>query len=340
MSNEAHEQQRGSQCQQEQQWLQEPSSITLLQIINVLLRRRWLILGGTGALMAGVAGYSLMMSPSYSASAIFMPSRTATMSNRMGSMVGMVGMLGAVEGSSDTPSPEYYMALLQSRPFLETLYADRLDPPLDVEELKKTVSVTAGKSKSTTQQLLTVTVTAETPQLAADLANASLAALVSYRQDSRNSQAGLNREFVEAQLVKAQVSLAEAEKAFATFLTRNRKIATPDLQIEMDRLARAVKTHEEVFITLAKQLELAKIQEHEEQQTIEVIERASPPLKRTSPNRRNMVTIAAFAGIFFFAMLALALEYVKNLNRDEKDVKELLENLGAVKRQLTFGRIG
>ena len=330
MSNEAHE----------QQWQQEPPSITLLQVINVLLRRRWLIIGGTVALVATVAGYSLTLSPRYSASAIFMPSRTATISNRMGSMVGMVGMLGAVEGSSDTPSPEYFMALLQSRPFLETLYADQSDMPLDFEELKKTVAVTAGKSKSTTQQLLTVTVTAETPQLAADIANEAVAALVSYKQISRNSQAGLNRTFVEAQLLKAQVSLAEAEETFAVFLTRNRKIATPDLQTEKERLARAVKTHEEVFITLTKQLELAKIQEHEEQQTIEVIERAAPPLKRTSPNRRNMVTIAAFAGIFFFAMLALALEYVKNLNRDEKDVKELMENLGAVKRQLTFGRIG
>ena len=325
---------------QQQQWQDEPPSISLLQIVNVLLRRRWMIIGGTVALVAVVAGYSYTIPNVFAASAIFVPSRMATISNRMGSMVGMAGVLGAVEGNADNPSPEYYAALLQSQPFLEKLYGGRSELPLDFEELRKSVSVTMGKSKSAGQQLLTVTVTAGNPQIAADLANACVEALVNHKREARNSQASMNREFVETQLAKAQVLLAEAENALAAFSTRNRRVATPDLQIEKDRLARAVRTHDEVFITLSMQLELAKIQEHEEQQTLEVVERAAPPLHRSSPNRRSMVTAAGFAGLFFFVMIALGLEYLKNLNRDEKDVKELMENLGGIKREVTFGRVG
>ena len=357
MSTQSHE-----QPTQPEQWQQEPPSISLLQIVNVLLRRRWMIIGGTLALTAGVAGYSYLLPSTYSASATFLPSRAAPMSNRMGAMVGAAG---SIDDADANTSPEYYTALFKSRAFLEAILHQRFmvqargERGEQVELLEtfeieaesaqervargaeaflKTITIVAGKSKSLGPQLITVTATAGEPQLAADVANAFLAELLKYNESVRNSKAASNRTFVETQVGKARVLLAEAEEAFADFSTRNRKIATPDLQTEKDRLARAVKAQEEVFITLLKQLELAKIQEHEDQQTVEIIEQARAPLARTSPNRRNMVTIAGFAGVFLFGILALALEYFKTLDRDEKDVKELFENLGGIRRDVGLGR--
>ena len=322
-----------------QQWQQEPPAITALQIVNILLRRRWMIIIGTIVVVAGTAGYSMMIDESYTASTIFLPSRTATMSNRMGAMVGMGGMVGAVEGTSENSSPEYFSALLQSPPFLERIFGGTGEAPLNFEQLAETISVTTGKSKSGGQQLLTLSVKASGAQSAADLANAALSEIVKYNVNNRNSKAASNKLFVEEQLIAAQVLLAESEKALADFSTRNRKIATPDLQTDKERLVRSVKTQEEVFITLTKQLELAKIQEHEDQETIEVIEVATPPLMRTSPNRRSMVTTAGFAGLFLFGFLALAREYFKNLNRDERDTKEFFKNLQGIKRDVGLGRV-
>ena len=357
--HEQHEQQ-GQQAQPEQ-WQQEPPSISLLQIVNVLLRRRWMIIGGTFALTAVVAGYSFLMPSSYSASATFLPTHAATMSNRMGAMVGAAGSID--EGDTNT-SPEYYTALFKSRAFLEAILHQRFMVQERGEEVElletfkieadsqqervargaeaflKTITVVAGKSKSVGPQLITVTAVSGEPQLAADVANAFLAELLKYNESARNSKAASNRTFVETQVGKARMLLSEAEQAFADFSTRNRKIATPDLQTEKDRLARAVKAQEEVFITLIKQLELAKIEEHEDRQTIEVIERARAPLVRTSPNRRSMVTMAGVGGLFLFGMLALALEFFKNLNRDEKDVKEFFANLQGIKRDVGLGRVG
>ena len=323
-----------------QPWQQEPPAITALQIVNILLRRRWMIIIGTIVVVAGTAGYSMMIDESYTASTIFLPSRTATMSNRMGAIVGMVGMVGAVEGTSENSSPEYFSALLRSPPFLARIFAGTVEAPLDFEQLAETISVTTGKSKSGGQQLLTLSVKASGAQSAADLANAALTEIVKYNVNNRNSKAASNKLFVEEQLKAAQVLLAESEKALADFSTRNRKIATPDLQTDKERLVRSVKTQEEVFITLTKQLELAKIQEHEDQETIEVIEVATPPLMRTSPNRKSMVSVAGFAGLFLFGFLALALEYFKNLNRDERDTKEFFANLQGIKRDVGLGRVG
>ncbi len=344
---------------QQEQWQQDPPSISLVQIVNVLLRRRWMIIGGTFVLTAGVAGYSLWVPSSYSASATFLPARAVTMSNRMGAMVGAAGSIEEVDANT---SPEYYTALFKGRVFLDAILhrkfmvqargeqvelletfeivADSQEERVarGAEAFLKSITVVGGKSKSLGPQLMTVTVVAGEPQLAADVANSFLAELLSYNESARNSKATSNRIFVETKVDEARLLLGEAEKALADFSTRNRKIATPDLQTEKDRLARAVKTHEEVFITLTKQLELAKIQEHEDQQTIEVIERARPALVRTSPNRRSMVTMAGFAGIFLFGLLAMVLEYFKTLDRGEKDVKELFDNLGGIRREVTFGR--
>jgi len=57
-----------------------------------------------------------------------------------------------------------------------------------------------------------------------------------------------------------------------------RAMATPDLRVGEERLTRALAVQEEVFVTLTKQLELARIQEQEDQVSVQVIEPAVAPL--------------------------------------------------------------
>jgi len=72
--------------------------------------------------------------------------------------------------------------------------------------------------------------------------------------------------------------LQGAENALADFHRFNRPIATPDLRVGEERLTRALAVQEEVFVTLTKQLELARIQEQEDQVSVQVIEPAVAPL--------------------------------------------------------------
>jgi tyrosine-protein kinase Etk/Wzc len=64
------------------------------------------------------------------------------------------------------------------------------------------------------------------------------------------------------------------------------------------RLVREVKYQEVMFELLAKQYELARVDESKEAPLIQVLDRAAPPERRSSP-RRALIVLVAFATAFF-----------------------------------------
>ena len=357
------------------EYMPEENPIQILAIVNTLLRRRWMIAGWTFALVVAVGLYSFFIAtPTYSASAVFLPLNPPSMSDRMGSVAGP-GAITVQEADQNT-TPEYYTALLSSQTFLTKLMGEKFNiqklgtsvalidylsaqqndllDSFQIEgsdeqvrmqrgatKLEKMLKITSGKSKSiTSAPLLTITVTTNEAQLSADIANALLKLFITYNQGARNLMAIDNRKFVELQLKESEEFLKSAESALVQFSSRNRKISTPELQTEKDRLVRTVKVQEEVFITLKKQLELAKIREQENQISIEVLEMAIAPIKKTSPLRAQNMTLAGVFGIFLFGALALVLERFKNINRQDKNTAEFMDNLAGITREMTFGVFG
>ena len=87
-------------------------------------------------------------------------------------------------------------------------------------------------------------------------------------------------------------------------------------------------------------MELAKIREQENQITIEVLEIATAPIKKTSPLTAQNMKLAGVFGIFLFGALALVLERFKNINRQDKNTAEFMDNLAGITREMTFGVFG
>ncbi len=361
--------------QSQSEYMPEENPIQILAIVNTLLRRRWMIAGWTFALVVAVGLYSFFIAkPKYTANAVFLPLNPPSMSDRMSSVAGPSSMQG--QDPDQNTTPEYYTALLSSQTFLTSIMKkkfnvqelggsvelinyvstqkddflesfqnegnqDQVHQQRGAAKLEKMLKITSGKSKSlTSAPLLTITVTTSEAQLSADIANALLKLFITYNQGARNLMAIESRKFVELQLKESEEFLKSAESALVQFNSRNRKISTPELQTEKDRLVRTVKVQEEVFITLKKQLELAKIREQENQITIEVLEMATAPIKKTSPLRAQNMALAGVFGIFLFGALALVLERFKNINRQDKNTAEFMDNLAGITREMTFGVFG
>jgi uncharacterized protein involved in exopolysaccharide biosynthesis len=97
---------------------------------------------------------------------------------------------------------------------------------------------------------------------------------------------------VEEALKKSEVVLKE-------FREKNRKVAdSPQLMMEQERLARDVQINSTVFIELKKQLEVAKIEEIKNIPIINVLDVARPPVRRSSPARRQTAFSAFFLSLF------------------------------------------
>ena len=128
--------------------------------------------------------------------------------------------------------------------------------------------------------------------------------------------------------------MTDAEVKLANFTARNKKIVTPDLEIERDRLKRNLKVQEEVHITLKKQFELAKIEEQEKKPVIEILEKAAVPLYKSSPKTRRNVILSGIISLAFFIGLAVILEYVSRINPKDEKYREFFLNLASIKNDL------
>ncbi|MSR29567.1 MAG: hypothetical protein EXS03_08350 [Phycisphaerales bacterium] len=330
--------------------LREPDPIRLLALVNVLLKHRWWIVGLTVlALTLGVV-FALVASESWTSTAKFLPTQSAGIIGRMSEMVGGASIESHTDGAS---SSDYYIALVQSQAFLSTLAAHPFDdgptgkrPLFEImeaigktpreqtlraaESLSKSVTIVASKTTCAPNapRLVTLSVVAGSPTLAAAIAQEVLAQIQKHNFDVRGSKAKQNREFVAGQLKGADELLQKATDALALFSSRNRKIATPSLHAEHDKLSRAVRVQEEVFVTLMKQFELAKIEEQESREAIEIIQPPEPPLTRTSPKRTQTVLLAGFLGVFESCVGVIVIERIRSADPHSEDAKEFRSQVG------------
>jgi len=87
----------------------------------------------------------------------------------------------------------------------------------------------------------------------------------------------------------------------------------PVLRGEYEELYSRVRVNEALQQTLLSQLEQAKIQENEELSTITVLDRATPPVLRSRPQRTLIVLGAFFGALLISILAATVLEYLARL---------------------------
>jgi uncharacterized protein involved in exopolysaccharide biosynthesis len=292
-----------------------------------------------------------------------MPSQGRGASTRLSTIAG--GGAAPTDIVVENTAPEYFSAVLESRDFIEALLDSTFEAPLlggkvrcidtlnistaderlrrekAVKKLRDRVDVSAVKMKNlAAPPIITVSMTAPDGVLAAQMTNALIDMLVAHTREFWGRVARENKDFVERQLKDAGDLLRHAEASLAEFNRLNRKIATPDIQAELERRTRAVKVQEQVFIELSRQLELARIVAQEDRVSIEILEPAIAPTIRSAPKLTQTVLIAASIGLIGACVLAVSLDKWRSADRDDPDVADLRVNMRAVIREMTFGLLG
>jgi len=131
-----------------------------------------------------------------------------------------------------------------------------------------------------------------------------------------------NAELVrsEAELAGMQEQLAKLEKpgakAGGDILVPASRL--PESGLEYVRRLREVKYHETLFELLAKQLELAKLDEAHEGSLVQVIDRAIPPDRRSSPQRTLIVALSAVLAAFVAIAWAVLQEVFERMGADSE----------------------
>jgi uncharacterized protein involved in exopolysaccharide biosynthesis len=319
----------------------DADEVSLIRILNVFLRYRWLLVLLPVTLAVGVSLLSLAQPRSYGAYTSFMPQagdRSAPAG--VGALARQFGINVRSEPSSS--SPQFYSRLLQSRELLwqaaiseydleEATGAEHRGTLLDltgagglterevrhqvVEDLRQLISVSVDGETG----MVGLTVRARSGMLAEQIADRLIELVNVYNLEKRSSQARAERQFVEARLREAEADLVKAEAALQGFLRQNRMFRdSPELVFEHDRLQRQVVLRQELVTSLSHAREQARIDAVRDTPVITVVEAAAGSAR---PQPRGTVVRAVLAGVTGLAvaiLLAFLLEFLRRVKQDDR----------------------
>lgn len=95
--------------------------------------------------------------------------------------------------------------------------------------------------------------------------------------------------------------------------------AIPEREKLYLNLMRSFKTSEATYELLAKQLELAKVSEANDVSTIQVIQKAVPPERKSRPERAKIILAYTFTAFLCAVALALLQEYLHTVPEENKN---------------------
>lgn len=99
----------------------------------------------------------------------------------------------------------------------------------------------------------------------------------------------------------------------------------PEVSLEYARLYRDVEVQQVIFEVLTQQYEQAKIMELKDTPTVQVLDKASPPEKRSSPKRRQIVTLAALFSLILGVSVSFFQEWFDHLKTQPDEYVKLVD---------------
>ena len=370
----------------------EEQEINLLELLQVVVRRKGFILKFCAAVVVLSVLYSLSLKNIYTATAKLLPPQKesggglSALLSQAGGLAGLAGGMG-LGGTSDL-----YMGILKSRSVADAVIR-RLDLQKEfksktLEDARKslegTVKFQAGKDG-----IISISADYKDPVKAALFANTFVDELSRRSVQLNLTKVGSERVFLEKRLEVVKQDLRNAEndmKAFqekyktikadsqatvaiegianlrAELVSKEVQLATlrntmtdensqvksllaavakiksqlgamagadggsdvipsvgnmPGLGLEYARKLRELKIQEAIFEQLSKQYEVAKLNEAKDSSSLQVLDEAVVPLKKSKPKRSLIVILSAVTAFFISIFVVFIQEYLTKLPPDD-----------------------
>jgi uncharacterized protein involved in exopolysaccharide biosynthesis len=319
-------------------------SINILSYLATLLENRKTIILITGIVTFLGLVYAVLASPWYEAQVKILPptrdSSKLSMYSGLASMIG-INLLGAGY-DKQVQYPEIIESNFVLDNILENKFqTDLYEKPVTLFEFWET-SIDSGeagwkhelfeKSKkrlrsqyiNTTidkkSSILTLTVSVpKDPKLASEMANFIIKQIDIYNKYYRKNKARDQSNFISKGLSEAKENMDLSAQALQSFMEKNKNISSPEKKLSLARLETELEVQKTLYIELKKQLEISKIEEIKETETLDILEYAQPPLFKIKPKRLLIVFFSMVTGMLLSLLYIPLSASLKNLNKDWKN---------------------
>jgi hypothetical protein len=174
--------------------------------------------------------------------------------------------------------------------------------------------------------LMTISVTASGPRLAAQVTESFLEHLTERVREIRTEKVRNQLDFVETRFQQAGEELEETEKQLAQFLERNQGAGSAQLQFQRDRLQRQVRFKEQLYSNLQSQLTQTRLDLQRQQPVLTIVEEPVPPVEESWPNRTFIVILSVVVGGSLGVAASFGQAYLDEFEENEK-MKQVREEL-------------
>ena len=313
------------------------SDLSVLAAVNVLLRRRVLVLGVTACVAVALLVVALLLPRTYTSSASFMPQANRNVAGTGGGIAAQLGL--SMLSTDATQSPSFYVDLLKSRGILDSTVSTRFrvqtdsgkvdatlidllrakgnTPALRRDDAVRRLSRLVQADASPKTSVVTLKVRARDPELARQVADRVLALVSNFNLRRRKSQASEERRFAEQRLNEVGQELRVAEDRLQMFLQRNRAYGnSPELSFAMDRLQREVTMRQQVYTSVAQAHEQARMDEVRDTPVFTVIEQPDIPARPDSRGAIKWTVIGLVLGLGLGVALAFVREMMSRANAE------------------------
>jgi uncharacterized protein involved in exopolysaccharide biosynthesis len=308
--------------------------ISVVEIANALLRN-WRIIAALPVTLALVVGlWTMSRDRSYSAYTTFIPQAAE---GRGGGAPPALAQQFGVNLGADRPgqSPQFYAEVLQSLAILRRVVESHYEMPegdgssrsatlielyeLDesgavppwrsaVDQLRGAVSTSVSRETG----VVRVNVSAANPALSEQIAERLIQLLNDFNLEARQGRAQEEGRFISGRLAEAHEELLAAERALQGFLRQNREFRnSPELSFDHDRLQRQVAMRQEVYTSLLRSQEEARIDGVRDTPLLTVID---SPIGTAEPEGRGTVQraiVAFMLGLTIAVFAAFIAEFVR-----------------------------
>ncbi len=314
--------------------------VSLVQIMSVLLRQRVVILRAV-VLFTGIGlVLALTTSSLYTSSASFLPESSGGAPSGAVALAQQFGFSVGGGGGGER-SPQFYADLVTSDEILRQVVtrsfprtpteegSDEVDlfthyevvGATEEERIERAIGALSRDLSVTTDRdtgIVRFSVTTSDPVLSRGMAALVLELVNDFDLTTRRSQASAERLFSGERLTQLTGELREAEDSLMNFSLENRLFGnSPPLQLEFERLQRAVARREALVTSLAQAHESARIEEVRNTPVITLIESPRVPALRDPRGRVRTVAVGLVTGTILGAFLAFIRNY-----REEDHMKE------------------
>ena len=337
----------------EQAEIAPAEELDLLDYIEVIVRRRWMIFWGVLICVLSSYIFALLETALFTAEVTILPAEEQD-------------YLDLKTGMRRERRHSLYLDILESNPTSQRILRKKYpykkrDGKIDstslldffeVPSIQAGINALQGLTEFSAENtgVITIEVTSPDSLIAAAVANEYIDQLQSYNREKRKERIANQLGFIEERLASIQDSLVSAETALVKFKKNNRNLSfsgatgstgflSPEQQTTFSRLQRDIQTRETLLTTILTQFEIARIEAEKEIPDIEVLNRATPPEFGEKTGKRKAVLLGFAVALVLTIFLAFILEYLgrsKESGRMDPILQELAKDIDRLRR--LFGK--